>query len=104
MQPLPDRFRVIATVAEHIIRSMAWAPPHALQWRNGINESECLLRVVTIGPRELDGQRNSPSVADQMALAAEFGSVCGIGTCLKPPKTARIEQLSRPARDQSICP
>ena len=54
-QALPDRFRVIPAVAEHIIRSMAWAPPDALQRRNGINEHQRLLRVVTVGSSDLNG-------------------------------------------------
>jgi hypothetical protein len=37
-----------------------------------------------------------------MAFAAELGSICGIRTCLLPPKTARTEQLSSTALDQSI--
>jgi hypothetical protein len=83
---------------------MAWASPLSLQRLNGINECKCLLRVVTIGPRELDGQWNSSPIADQMTLAAEFGSVGRIRACLSPPKTARTEQLSTTARDHSIWP
>jgi hypothetical protein len=37
-----------------------------------------------------------------MALAAELSSIGGIRTGVLPPKTARIEQLSTTARDQSI--
>ena len=61
-------------------------------------------RVVTIGPGELNRQWNSAPVANQMTLAAEFGSVGRIGTRLLPPKTARMELPSMTARDQSICP
>jgi len=46
----------------------------------------------------------SVCVTDQMAFAARFSPVGRIGTCLPPPKTARIEQLSTTVRDQSICP
>ena len=83
---------------------MAQTASLSLQERYGINQGECSLRIITICSGELDGQRNSAPVADQVALTAEFGPVGGIGTSLKPPKTARIEQLSRAARDQSICP
>jgi hypothetical protein len=103
-QTLPDRFRVITTVAEQAIGTMAWTSSLSLQGWDGINQCECLLRVVAIGPGKLKGQLNSAPVANQMTLAAKFGSVGGIGTCLKPPKTARVEQLSRTARDQSSCP
>jgi len=101
---LPDCLRVITTVTQHAIRPMAWASPLSLQGWDCVNECEGLLRVVTIGPGELDGQRNSAPVADQMTLAAKLRSVGGVGTCLKPPKTARTELPSTTARDQSICP
>ncbi len=41
----------------------------------GINERECLLRVVTIGPCEMNRQRDSLSVANQTTLAAQLGPV-----------------------------
>jgi len=83
---------------------MARTAALSLQRWDGINECEGLLRVVTIGPSELNRQRNSASVANQMTLAAELRSVGGVGTRLKPPKTARTELPSTTARDQSICP
>lgn len=39
-----------------------------------------------------------------MALATRFSSIGRIRPCLQPPKTARTEQLSTMARDQSIWP
>ena len=60
------------------------------------------MRVVTISAGELNSQRNSAPVANQMALAAELGPIGGIRTGALPPKTARTEQLSTTARDQSI--
>jgi hypothetical protein len=83
---------------------MARSPSLALQGWDGINQCEGLLRIIAIRARELDGERKTTTVTNQMSLATEFGSVGGIGTRLKPPKTARIEQLSRTALDQSICP
>lgn len=83
---------------------MAWTPAQTLQRWDCIDKRERLLRVVTIGPGELDYQRNALTVANQMTFAAELRSVGGVGTCLKPPKTARTELPSTTARDQSICP
>ncbi len=103
-QTLADCFGVIAPVAQYAIRTMARSSPLSLQRWYGINQCEGLLRVVRIGPGELNGQRDSPSVANQMTLAAELRSVARVGTCLKPPKTARTELPSTTARDQSICP
>jgi len=103
-QTLPDRLRVITTVAQYAIRTMPWASPLSLQSWDGINQCEGLLRVIAIGPRELNGQRNSASIANQMALAAQLGPVGGIRSRLPPPKTARIELPSTTVRDQSISP
>lgn len=44
------------------------------------------------------------TIADEVAFAAALRSVSRIGTCLRPPKTARTEQLSTTALDQSIWP
>lgn len=74
----------------------------SLQARDGINKCERLQRVVPIGRGELDGQRDSPAVANQVALAAELGPVRRLGAGQLPPKTARIEQLCNTALDQSI--
>jgi hypothetical protein len=104
-QTLPDRLRVITTVAQYAIRTMPWASPLSLQSWDGINQWEGLSRVIAIGPRELNRQRNSASIANQMALAAaQLGPVGGIRSRLQPPKTARIELPSTTARDQSISP
>jgi hypothetical protein len=61
-----------------------------------------LLAVVAIGPSELNRQWNALPITNQMTLAAELGPIGRIGTCLWPPKTARIELPSTIARDQSI--
>jgi hypothetical protein len=47
---------------------------------------------------------NATPVTDQMAFAAPFSSIGRIRPRLRPPKTARTEQLSTTAWDQSIWP
>jgi hypothetical protein len=101
---LPDGLRVIATVAQYAVRTMPWASSLSLQGWDGVNQCEGLLRVVTIGSGQLNGERNSPCVADQMAFAAQLGPVSRVRPRLQPPKTARIELPSTTARDQSISP
>jgi hypothetical protein len=51
---------------------------------------------------KMDYEWHALSIADQVTLATRFSSVRRIGTGLRPPKTARTEQLSTTARDQSI--
>jgi hypothetical protein len=103
-QTLADGLSVIATVAQHAVRTMARSSSRSLQAWDSLNQCEGLLRVVTIGPGELDCERNPLAIADQMTFAAQLGPVGWIRTCLCPPKTARTELPSTTARDQSICP
>ncbi len=83
---------------------MARSPSLALQGWDGINQCEGLLRIATIRAREVDGKRKTTTVTNQVTLAAQLGPVGRIRSRLGPPKTARTEQLSTTARDQSICP
>src|SRR5258708_12369769 len=83
---------------------MPWASPLSLQAWDGINQCERLLRVVTIGSGQLNGERNSPCVADQMTFAAQLGPVSRVRSRLPPPKTARIKLPSTTPPDQSISP
>lgn len=103
-QTAPDRLRVITAIAAHTIRSATRPTPVSLKSWDGVNQRECLLRVVAISPGKLNGQRNSLSVANHMALAAQLGPIGRIRARLLPPKTARTELPSTTARDQSICP
>jgi len=83
---------------------MAGTPSLSLQVRDCLNECECLLRVVTVGSGELNHERNTAPVVNQMALTAQLGPVGGIRSRLGPPKTARTELPSTTALDQSIRP
>ena len=83
---------------------MARSSSLSLQAWDGINECEGLLRVVTVGSGQLNGEGNPATVADQMTFAAQLGPVGWIRSRLKPPKTARTELPSTTARDQSISP
>jgi hypothetical protein len=72
-----------------------------LEW-DGVDPYQGLLRPVTIASGHLNGERNSPSVADQMGFAAQLGSISRVRSRLELPKTARVELPSTTARDQSI--
>jgi hypothetical protein len=58
--------------------------------------------MVTVGSLQFDCQRNAVTIANQVALAATLSPICRIWPSQQPPKTARTEQLSTTARDQSI--
>ena len=63
-QTLPDCLRVITAVAQYAVRTMPWASQLSLQAWDGVNQCEGLLRVVTIGSGQLDGERNPATIAD----------------------------------------
>jgi hypothetical protein len=48
------------------------------------------------------GERHASPVTDQMVLAPTQGRSVGFGPVWSPPYTARMEQLSTTAPDQSI--
>ena len=63
-QTLPDCLRVITTVPQNAIRMMARSSSLSLQGLDSINERKRLLRIVTIRAGEMDGKRNTTTVAD----------------------------------------
>jgi len=101
-QTLADRFRVITSVAQHAIWTVARAPVFSLQSWYSINKCQCFLRVITVSAGQVDRKRDSVGITNQMTLAAQLGTVGRIRSGLWPPKTARIEQLSTITLDQSI--
>jgi len=78
-QTFADCLSVMGPVAQYAIRPMARPSSPSLQRWDGVYEREGLLRVVTIGSGEPDGQGNSSSVANHMTFAAELRSVRGVG-------------------------
>jgi hypothetical protein len=103
-QTSPNRIGIIPAVTHNTLRTVTRMSALSLQKRNGVHQGERLRRVVTISPSELNRQRNTTAVTNQMPLAAQFGPIGRVGTSLLPPKTALIELPSTTARDQSICP
>ena len=59
---------------------------------------------MTVRSGQLDCQGNAMTIANQVALTATLSPICRIWPSQPPPKTARTEQLSTTARDQSIRP
>ena len=59
---------------------------------------------MTVGSGQFDRQGNTVTIANQVAFTATLSPICRIWPSQTPPKTARTEQLSTTARDQSIWP
>ena len=103
-QTVADCLGIVSAIAYEAVGTPAWTSTFALQRRNSIDEYQGLLGVMAIGSGQMDCKRNSSAIADDMTLAAPLGSISGVTACLRTPKTARTEQLSTTARDQSILP
>ena len=98
----PNGSRVVAAIPEHTVWPLPRSAPFAVQRGNCIDQRQGFLRVVPICAGQTHGERHASSVADQMALAPALGPIGGIRPVWSPPCTARMEQLSTTARDQSI--
>ena len=88
----------VSVIALKNIRSRARAPGCACTRGNGVKQCHRGQRIVDIGWRRVDGQRQARRVYDHMTLAAIFPAVSGIGARVLPPKTARTDWLSTMAR------
>ncbi len=95
---------VICSVSLKPLRTKTWSASPALYRRYRVKKVNRFLRIVKVRTSELKRQRHALRVGNQMALAARLGFISGIGTSLVPPKTARTEEESITARDQSILP
>jgi hypothetical protein len=70
--------------------------------RNGVDQHWQHATVVAVGAAEDRRQRKAVGIGDQIVLGAGFSSVDGTWTGQFAPPTARMEELSTTARDQSI--
>jgi hypothetical protein len=99
-QAAPDRCRIIAAVAEHADRPAARSAVSTLQGRNGIDEGQGFLRVISIRAGQADRKWDALAITDQMAFAPAFGAIGGIRTCLRAatdgPHRATVNDGTRP--------
>lgn len=91
----------VSSIALEDLRSSTGPSPWSLNM-NVVEHLQRRLRVVKVGRRGLDDQRNAVRVGYDVALTALFSSVRGVGPGVDPPKTARTEALSTTARERSI--
>lgn len=71
--------------------------------RNGVHQGKQLSHIVAIRAGNRRGQGNAVRIGKNVMLRPVFPAVRRVGPRLVPPKTARTEELSMTARDQSIC-
>ena len=93
---------VVRPIGEYRVGALARTAPRSCNGFDGVDERDGHLRVVNVGAGMFDRQRRAIAVDDQVALRAVLPAICRIRAGLVPPKSARVEQLSIAAADQSI--
>jgi hypothetical protein len=93
---------VVPTIRLGPVGASARAAVRTLDGRDGVDQRDGHVAVVAVGPGVDDGQRRPFGVGDEVAFAACFPTIRGIRTGLRPPKTARTEEESSSALDQSM--
>jgi len=95
-------FRIIGPIGKQILRTPTGTTAGLPDRRNAIHQRQGHFRLMDIGSGMLDGQRSSPTIDNQMPLRTRLTPIRGIRPGFRPPKTARREQLSIAAADQSM--
>jgi hypothetical protein len=101
-QFIPVWLRIITAISLNQFRLWAWSSSFASDAGDRIHQGHQLSHIMTIGPRQEDGQGNTACIRDDMMFAPQLPSIRWIRARLRPPKTARTDPLSTTARDQSI--
>ena len=104
---LPQRladllFGVVRAVGIDRRRPFAGAAARTPDRLNGVYQRNGHGRVVDIRTGVPNGQRRPLAVHDHMPFRAVLSAIRGVWTRLRPPKSARTEQLSIAAADQSM--
>jgi hypothetical protein len=98
----PNGGCVVAAIPEHTVRALPRSSPFAVQRRNRIHQRQGFLRVVPVGAGQAHGERYARPSQIRWRLLPRLARSVGFGTVWSPPYTARMQQLSTTARDQSI--
>jgi len=95
-------FGIVGSIGERCVGTFPPTSTRPFDRWNRVDQRECRLRIVDVRTGVRDGQRCPLAIADNMPLRAIFAAIRGIGAGLRPPKSARTEQLSIATFDQSI--
>ena len=95
---------VVGSIGECRVGPLATTTAGTFDRRNRVDQWDRGLRIVDVGPGVRDRQWCALTIAGNMPLRAIFAAIRGIGAGLRPPKSARTEQLSIATFDQSISP
>ena len=104
IQNVPDPKSIVSFICMKFLRLFARSPNLSTNRRNRIQHGLQHLYVVDICWSDLNRQRNTISVGNQVPFGSWFSSICWVGAYLVPPFLAGTVALSRHARSQSISP
>jgi len=93
---------VVAFVRVQFVWALSGSALQSRYWRDGL---QCGLEghaVVSVGSRDCQRQRDALGIYDDVALAAQFAPVCGVGACFLAPRGLGTLAASKLARLQSI--
>jgi hypothetical protein len=95
---------IVPLVGMEFGRSPAGPSPTLAHRRHGIDQDFEEAAVVDVCRAEAEGERDAPSVGDEVALGAGPAAIGWIGTGLLAPLLAGTDALSTQARLQSMAP
>ena len=102
LQKTSMRLGIVSAISLKSLWGLSWASWFSADRRDGSHERKDLSDVVLIGRSRSCGQGNSLSIRQDMVFAARLAAIRGVRAGIGPPKTARTEEESMMARDQSI--
>ena len=97
-------FGVVGAIGERRSGTFAATAARTFDRWNRVDQWDRGLRIVDVRSGVGNRQRRPLTIAGNMPLRAIFTAIGGIGAGLRPPKSARTEQLSIATFDQSISP
>jgi hypothetical protein len=95
------RVGIVAAVAVEAVRPAAGAAPLPADWRDGLDQGHELGDVMCVSPGQKGGQGDTLGFRDEVMLAPQLPAIRRTRARLRPPKTARTDDESTAARDQS---
>jgi hypothetical protein len=101
-QRVTMRVGIVAAITLHPIRPETRVTHPAGNRRDPLHQHQQLSHIVAMCSRKNRRQWQALRVGDEVVLRPGLAPVRGIGARLRPPKTARTEDESTTARDQSI--
>jgi hypothetical protein len=99
---LSMRLRIVRSIRVQGFRSLLGMTGFARHRRNAVHQGQQLGDVVAVRSGQCGVQGNPLRISQHVMLTARFAAIRRVWIRFSPPPTARTEELSAVARDQSI--